>query len=403
MTTSAPSADAAQRVRSGCRACGEAELNRFYEVASVPVHSNELHDSREAALARPAGELRLAFCRTCGFIQNDAYDPALHDYSESYEDTQGESARFDEFASELVTGLIEDHGLSGKRVLELGCGRGDFLLRLVEAGMAGGVGIDPAFVESDASRRLGERARFVADFYSDRYAELDGDLVFCRHTLEHIPDVRSFVGLLRENLGDRRPAVYFEVPDTERILRERAFWDLYYEHCSYFTPGSLERLFRDCGFEVLRLRKAYGAQYLLLEALPGSDSSLASEAGDAELAEMDRLVAAFGDEVSTTIAAWRARLDAWKASRDQVVLWGAGSKAVGFLTALGVRDEVRCVVDINPAKQGTFQAGTGHPIVAPDQLREVRPDRVVIMNPIYEAEIRRALDALGLSVECHTV
>ena len=43
--------------------------------------------------------------------------------------------------------------------------------------------------------------------------------------------------------------VFFELPDTERVLTEAAFWDIYYEHCSYFTPGSLARLFRRTGFE----------------------------------------------------------------------------------------------------------------------------------------------------------
>jgi len=399
VTTSAPSADPDA---SGCRACGAADVPVFYEVERVPVHSNELHASREAALARPTGALRLACCEACGFVQNQAFDPAQMDYAESYEDSQGGSARFDAFASQVVAELIEDHDLAGKRVLEIGCGRGDFLLRLVEAGMAGGVGIDPAWRPSPVSERLGGRARFIADFYSPRYAELEGDLVFCRHSLEHIPEVHTFVAGLRENLGARRPVVYFELPDTERILAERAFWDVYYEHCSYFTPGSLAALFRRCGFAVTRLHKAFGDQYLLLEALP---SDRAPEPVDrrAELAQWAEQARSFAADVAKTIADWRARLDAWRAEGRRVVLWGAGSKAVGFLTALGGRDDVRGIVDINPAKQGTFQAGTGHPILAPASLREIRPDRVVLMNPIYAEEIGRDLESLGLHPELYAL
>src|SRR5690606_5558175 len=62
--------------------------------------------------------------------------------------------------------------------------------------------------------------------------------------------------------------VLFEVPDVGRILRERAFWDIYYEHCSYFTAGSLAGLFRRVGFEVLDVEHAFGGQYLLLLARP---------------------------------------------------------------------------------------------------------------------------------------
>jgi hypothetical protein len=31
--------------------------------------------------------------------------------------------------------------------------------------------------------------------------------------------------------------VLFELPDVLRVLEEVAFWDVYYEHCSYFTPA----------------------------------------------------------------------------------------------------------------------------------------------------------------------
>ena len=51
-----------------------------------------------------------------------------------------------------------------------------------------------------------------------------------------------------------------------------------------------------------------------------------------------------------------------------MVVWGSGSKAVGYLTTLGLRDEIAAVVDINPHKHGKFLAGTGHEIVGPDAL-----------------------------------
>ena len=56
-------------------------------------------------------------------------------------------------------------------------------------------------------------------------------------------------------MSEQNPTlVFFEVPDTMRILREGAFWDIYYEHCSYFTPGSLARRFRRTGFDINELK-----------------------------------------------------------------------------------------------------------------------------------------------------
>ena len=80
-------------------------------------------------------------------------------------------------------------------------------------------------------------------------------------------------------------------------------------------------------------------------------------------------------------------------------MWGAGSKCVAFLKTLNAGDEIACVVDISPYKQGTFVPGTGHEIVAPQVLAEVRPDAIIVMNPVYCEEIARDLAALGVQAE----
>ena len=80
------------------------------------------------------------------------------------------------------------------------------------------------------------------------------------------------------------------------------------------------------------------------------------------------------------------------------------SKGVAFLTTLGQSiDDIAYAVDINPIKHGTFMAGTGQEIVAPEFLREYRPDVVVIMNPVYRAEVTADLSALGLSPQIETL
>jgi SAM-dependent methyltransferase len=382
-----------------CQSCDSPSLRTFYAVERVPAHSNLLRADRDAALAEPTGELELALCTACGFVQNVLYDPALQDYGESYEDAQAHSPRFLAFQDELIHGLIERHGLRGARILEIGCGRGDFLARLCELAEAQGVGYDPAFRSSEVSARAAGRVAFRRERFSRAQATPDYDLLCCRHTLEHVGPVRELVEAVRESLDDRKQAVvYFEVPDLERILQEEAFWDLYYEHCSYFTRGSLARLFERSGFEVLCLEKGFEGQYLMLEARAGTRGA-ARPAGDAreELGALAELVERFRTRVRERLALWMDRLTEWGRQGRRVVLWGAGSKASGFLTTLGVGDEVAAIVDINPRKQGMFQAGTGHPIVAPQALGELRPDVVVVMNPVYVREIGAELRALGLA------
>ncbi|MGB7859310.1 MAG: class I SAM-dependent methyltransferase, partial [Acidimicrobiia bacterium] len=219
-------------------------------------------ETRQEARSFPRGDLRLVVCEMCGFIFNASFVPELVDYTLPYESSQDFSPRFRVFKQELIDHLISKYDLSGKEILEIGCGDASFLEALCEQAGARGFGIDPNF-DLD---RLHERAaiRGVREFYGPDQVALTGNLICCRHTLEHIQPVGEFVALARQSASLTSDAVvFFEIPDTERILDEGAFWDVYYEHCSYFTLSSLGNLFRSKGFDVLRLDKGYDDQYLL--------------------------------------------------------------------------------------------------------------------------------------------
>lgn len=383
-----------------CQACGSAALRVFYRVEQVPVHSCLLMPTEAEAIAYPKGDLEIALCEACAFVQNNRFEASVHEYSPRYEETQAFSPTFRAFVKQLTRRYAEAFGVRGpdKLAVEIGCGKGEFLVALCEELGCRGVGIDPGCrperIESEASDRI----EWIRDFYGEAYGELDADLVFCRHTLEHIQPVQQFLQTVRRAIGDRpRTAVAFELPDMERVLTDFAFWDIYYEHCSYFTAGSLRRLFRRAGFDVTAEDKVYDGQYLLLDAYPRAAAASPNAPQDAaDIQETVAQVARFEAVVSRELSKWRAYFADAAARGEQVVLWGSGSKAVSFLTTLGLGDEVACVTDINPFRHGMFMPGSGHRIVPPAELATLRPQRVVAMNAIYEREIQAQLCALGV-------
>ena len=195
----------------------------------------------------------------------------------------------------------------------------------------------------------------------------------------------SPAGLARRRPETEGSVLFIEVPDTERILHDGAFWDLYYEHCSYFTITSLNNLAAITGITVHDVRRAYGEQYLLLEGAPGAERRPPTDP-----AETVEGALAFAARAGATIEYWKDRL----ADADHVALWGATSKTVGFISATSAEPVV--VVDINSAKQETYLPGSGVRIVEPAVLTEVKPDLVIAMNPIYVEEIGASLTDLGL-------
>ena len=384
-----------------CPACDHTGLEIFHTEPSIPAHSCLLLPDEHDARAFPRGSLRLGFCAACGFITNTRFDAALNQYSQAYEETQGFSARFNEFARDLAKRWVDRHDLHGKTVLEIGCGKGEFLVMMLEAGAGTGIGIDPAAKPERHTSPAAARAEFITDLYDERYAHLEADAIVCRHTLEHIAPVGEFMRSIRRVIGDRTDTiVLFELPDVQRVLDEIAFWDVYYEHCSYFSTGSLARLFRATGFEVTDLALEYDDQYVVIEARPSSIPASGDPLPlEADLAALAAGVAHFETGFAATIKQWRADLAALKDGGKRAVIWGAGSKGVSFLTNTDAADGIDVAIDINPHKHGMYMAGTGHRIVAPEYLVSHRPDKVIVMNPVYVDEVRRDLQALGLATD----
>jgi SAM-dependent methyltransferase len=376
----------------------------FYEANNVPVNSVLLLPSKQEAQNFPLGHIDLGFCRSCGFIYNTAFDQALLEYSERYEPTQAYSATFNQWHRNLAEQLIERYDLHGKHLIEIGCGKGEFLTMLCELGGNSGVGFDPAYTPGRHESLAKDRINFVTDFYSEKYADYHGDFVCCKMTLEHIQPAADFVNTVRRSVGDQEDTtIFFQVPDVLRILKETAFWDIYYEHCSYYSLGSLARLFRRCNFSVIDLAREYDDQYIMVEARPNSNGTALPELPqEADLGDLAGLVEQFSAQFSELRRHWRERLENSQQQGQRVVVWGSGSKGVAFLTTLEVRDMVDYVVDINPNRQGYFMAGTGQEIVSPAFLKEYRPDVVIVMNPIYRNEIVKELHEHGLNPEVIT-
>ncbi len=355
---------------------------------------------RQSAIDYPRGDLELCVCTQCGFMANAAFDAALLEYSPNYEETQGFSPTFSRFARSLAEQLVNELGLAGKTVIEIGCGKGEFLLALAEAGIGRGIGFDPAYVPGRLSGPAMERLEFVQDLYSEKYAGRAADCIVCRHTLEHIGPTLEFLRGIRAAVGQRDTKVFFEVPDMKRILDEGAFWDVYYEHCSYFTAGSLARLFRRAGFLVRRLTRAFDDQYLHIVAEPAHGSlSSPAEVIEESADNLTRWSLDFAAKTSGQMSRWRDYIGQRHAEGQRTVLWGSGSKAVAFLTSLELDGQIEFVVDINPHRHDRYMPGTGQRIVGPGFLTDYGPDLVIAMNPAYIREIADELLSLGVRAE----
>jgi SAM-dependent methyltransferase len=390
---STPSSSASDPV--SCPACGSTGTERFFDLDSMPVICNALFDTREQALAVSRGDLHLEHCGSCGFVYNGAFDPSRLEYGGHYENSLHFSPSFRSYAASLAARLVERYGRKGGRVLEIACGSGEFLSLLCEQGDLRGLGFDPSHVGERS--QADERVELRSEWFGEAQCEIPAELIVCRHALEHIPDPLDFLRMLRRGLGDRRPALYFEVPNGAWILDEFDLWDLIYEHVGYFGADTLRGLFARAGFEILDCGEDFGRQFLWVEARP-CDVVVPEAPGASAMAERVR---SFATTCDRRVADWSRRLEALSAEQKRVAVWGAGSKGITFLNLFREHPALSAAVDVNPHKAGKYASGSGHPILSPESLAGAgAPELFVVMNPIYLDEIRGQLETLGLSAEC---
>lgn len=385
-----------------CPVCGSTITAKFLDVRGVPLFCNVLLDSREEALKAAKGDIELVFCRSCGHVFNSAFEPVRMRYSPRYENSLHYSPAFREYAGGLARRLVTTYDLRNKDIIEIGCGKGDFLRLLADAGNNRCLGFDPSFdPHRNGLSNRSERFALVQDEYTEKYSSCPADFIVCRQVLEHIAEPRRFLKTIRRAIGDKPQVVVFvEVPNVMFTLKDFGIWDLIYEHCGYFTAASLRRLFVETGFNPLTVSEAFGGQYLCIEGKPSFQKKIFQTTPDHISTEtVDGHVNGFADRYRQQISKWRKEIAGLRRSGTKTVVWGAGSKGVTFLNVLKAVSGIDYVVDINPHKHGYFVPGTGQNIVPPEFLQKYHPDKIIVMNPVYFDEIRKMYINLNYPIE----
>lgn len=362
----------------------------------MPVNVGVFYDDAAEAALAPTGDIMLSYCHRCGLVSNRLFEPNKVSYEPGYEVALHHSATFRKFTESAARRLIERFDLHHKNVLEIACGCGYFLWLLCEHGPNHGVGIDPT-VECEETQQVGQgSARFVRDFFSDRYSDIPADFICCLSAFEHFPDPLGFLESLRRSIGNRRPGVYFEIFNAFDAFSREETWSIHYEQCNYFSKTSFADIFRRAGFDIIETGTCYaGDQYLFVDAVPAASVVETTDG----YSPLPKQLACFSKSHQRKLATWTQRFGDYRKSGRRAVVWGTGGKGITFLNSLDTSDVVSYVVEINPDKQGKYTPGTGHPIVPPEQLASEPPDTIIITNALYEREMRQQAHDIGVDCE----
>lgn len=383
-----------------CPICSASQTEDFFHLPRLPLHVGMTYASAEQARQAPVGEVMLSSCRVCGHVFNRAFEPDRLVFEPGYEVQLVHSKVFNEFLTQTAQRLIERYDLHTKELIDIGCGAGHFLRLLCEGGSNRGLGIDPTISREGPVTLNRGAMQLVRGLFDDQQRGAF-DFATCQSVLEDVAEPVAFLASLHKLLLAREGHAYFEVFNARRAFAAGEVWSITYEQCNYYSLDSFHQAIRSAGFFTTEAGTCFGdGQYLYVEAAAVGPRSLPSPPA---IGQRPASITQFAEFHAQRLAYWRERIACLRAGGHKAAVWGTGGKGVCFLNTVGAEDVFAWAVDINPDRQNRYVPGSGQPIVSPAQLPELRPDAIVITNPLYESEIRTAASELNLNCEFLTI
>jgi 2-polyprenyl-3-methyl-5-hydroxy-6-metoxy-1,4-benzoquinol methylase len=311
-------------------------------------------------------DLNLFQCSSCGLIQLS--ERPVSYYKEVIR-ASSFSDEMKEFRVEQFVSWIDKYNLKEKNILEVGCGRGEYLsiLKQIKASSVHGVEYSKESVSLCEKSRLPVTKGFFGDdnFVLPRQ-EYDGFI--CLNFMEHWPNPNKVLAHLKENISDNAVGIV-EVPNFDMILKQGLYSEFISDHLLYFSKETLIFMLNYNGFEVIECSVIW--HDYILSAVVRKRKKI-----DISLLRSNKL------NIETKLNSFINEFE-----EKEVAIWGAGHQSLAVMSLAKLENKIRYVVDSASFKQGKYTPATHIPIVAPVELKSNPVKAVVIIAASYSSEV----------------
>lgn len=389
-----------------CRHCHTPLTRQFLDLGSAPPSNAYLatEDLRRPEMHYP---LRLFVCEACRLVQTEDFASADTFFSADYAYFSSTSKGWLAHARAYSEAMTHRFGLGADSfVVEVASNDG-YLLRNFVAAAIPCLGIEPTDSTADAAEAQGVptlRAFFGRELGERLAAEgRAADLIAGNNVYAHVPDINDFTAGLAAALKPQG-VVTLEFPHLMRLVEFHQFDTVYHEHFSYLSLLVVARIFAAHGLRVFDVEelpthggslRVFGCRTDAAHQETPAVTALLAEEHRRGMAE-DAFYAGFQTQADAVKDGLLRFLLDCKARGRRVAGYGAAAKGNTLLNYAGVRpDLLPFVCDAAPAKIGRYLPGSRIPVLAPQALRDHRPDVVLILPWNIAAEVRAQLDDLA--------
>lgn len=349
-----------------CIVCGAPLMDEpLFECDNMPASAQDIPDAQEVSRDRGI-RLPLCQCSGCGLIQLDCEPVA---YYRDVIRAGGFTSTMTQLRRSQYAHFIGTYHLEGKKFLEAGCGRGEFLNVLREFPVeVFGIENKPDLVEI----ARGDGLNVVCDFAGSEDHVLENgpfDAFLSFNFLEHQPDPNGMLRCLYRNLTENGMGLV-TVPSVEYILENDGYYELIHDHLAYYSERSLRFLMEKNGFEVLESEMVNrDTLSVIVRKRPRVQAGMLQENYD----ELHEQMHAFMKERTS--------------GGRKLAVWGASHQGFTLIPTLHLEQYVSYIIDSAPFKQGRFAPASHVPIVPPSHFHDDPVDTVLIVAPGYTQEI----------------
>lgn len=314
-------------------------------------------------------DLKICQCKVCGLIQLDN-DPVY--YFRDVIRSGGVSEEVRTFRTKQFQDFIDEHSLQGKKIIEIGCGRGEYLSIMSSTGAdAYGLEHRQESVEECQARGLKVYQGFLEN--PDHTIENGPyDAFYICNFLEHFDQPSVALKAIANNLVDGGIGIV-EVPNSDLLIRDKCFYKYTLEHLLNFTQETLEFALRLNGFEVLSCNPIRSGSPL---------SAVVRKRQPLDFSEFNDNQESLEKEINGFLSQFDS---------DQVAIWGAGHYTFGLLSEFTRLQQVRYIVDSAPFKQSRFSPKSHVPIVAPATLKKTPVQAIIVSAAGYSDEVAQII------------
>mgnify|MGYP004649845455 CR=1 FL=1 len=314
-------------------------------------------------------DLKLSQCRKCGLVQLDC-EPVYY-----YKDSTRAAERSEgliNLREEEYRYLIEKYNLKGKKIIEIGAGKGGYLRTLKDMTEYNiseyGIENNIEFVKE--AQGLGVNV-FQGDV-ENKEVDLPGapyDAFVSFSYLARLINPNNMVSLIEKNLTENGIG-YILVPSLEHLMNGTGYFDIVRDHIAYYDIETLRFLFTKNNFEILE----YGNKLNLYTYVV--------------VRKRKRLnIKKHWDYVENLIKKVQQYVSEKKNENKKIAVWCAGHYAFTVLSTTEIEENIDYIIDNAKIKQGHFAPGSKLPIVGPEHFNEAPVDVIMILGPIYIDEI----------------